>query len=166
MAERTLIVNGFSKAYAMTGWRLGWLAAPEAITGPALALHSQGVTAASSFAMAGGVAALNGSQDCIAEMVAAYADRRRIIVGGLNEIPGITCDAPDGAFYLFPTFSEAWGATSTAIADLLLERADIAAVPGIAFGAGGEGRLRFTIATALPDLERAVERLDRVARKL
>jgi aspartate aminotransferase len=165
MAERTIVVNGFSKAYAMTGWRLGWLAAPAEIATLALNLHSQGVTSASSFAMAAGVAALEGPQDCVAEMVAAYAERRRFMVDTLNAIEGVECAAPDGAFYLFPRFPKS-GLDSVALAEALLERGDIAAVPGIAFGRPGEGHLRFTIATAMSDLERAAERLARVAPNL
>lgn len=158
MADRTIVINGFSKAYAMTGWRLGWLAAPEPIAMLAMNLHSQGVTSASSFAMAAGIAALNGPQDCVAEMVAGYAARRRFMVDALNAIDGIECEAPDGAFYLFPRFPSS-GLDSIALAEALLEQGDIAAVPGIAFGAAGEGHLRFTIATSLHDLERAAERL-------
>jgi aspartate aminotransferase len=99
MAERTVVINGFSKAYAMTGWRLGWLAAPESIATLAMNLHSQGVTSASSFAMAAGVAALNGPQDCVAEMRAAYADRRRFMVTPQDRQDRYP--APDGAFSLF-----------------------------------------------------------------
>jgi aspartate aminotransferase len=165
MAERTVVINGFSKAYAMTGWRLGWLAAPESIATLAMNLHSQGVTSASSFAMAAGVAALNGPQDCIAEMRAAYADRRRFMVEALNGIDGIECQAPDGAFYLFPRFPNT-GLDSLALAEELLEAGDIAAVPGIAFGRAGEGHLRFSIATSMADLERAAERLARVGPNL
>ena len=161
MAERTVIINGFSKAYAMTGWRLGWLAAPEPVASLAMNLHSQGVTSASSFAMAAGVAALTGPQDCIGEMVAAYADRRRFMVEALNAIEGIECEAPDGAFYLFPRLPNS-GLDSVALAERLLEQGDIAAVPGIAFGEAGEGHLRFTIATSMSDLERAADRLAKV----
>jgi aspartate aminotransferase len=161
MADRTIVINGFSKAYAMTGWRLGWLAAPAEIATLALNLHGQAVTSAASFAMAAGVAALEGPQDCIAEMVAAYAERRRFMVDALASIDGVECDAPDGAFYLFPRFPNT-ALDSVGIAEALLERADIAAVPGIAFGRPGEKHLRFTIATAMSDLDKAAERLARV----
>lgn len=165
MAERTLIVNGFSKAYAMTGWRLGWLAAPAQIATPALNLHGQSVTSAASFTMAAGVAALNGPQDCIAAMVSAYAARRTFMVEALATIDGVECDAPDGAFYLFPRFPNS-PLDSVGIAEALLDRADIAAVPGIAFGRPGEKHLRFTIATAMLDLEKAAARLAKVASTL
>ena len=116
---------------------------------------------AASFAMAGGVAALTGPQDCVSEMVGAYAARRLFMVDALNGIDGIRCAAPDGAFYLFPSFT-GWTGDSVSLAEALIERADIASVPGIAFGAAGEGHLRFTIATAMSDLEKAAERLARV----
>jgi len=168
MADRTIIINGFSKAYAMTGWRLGWLAAPEPVAAVAMNLHSQGVTSAASFSMAGGVAALTRSQDCVTEMVTEYGARRSFMVGALNAVPGIRCAAPDGAFYLFPRFGAGPGdlagpRDSVATAEALLEATAIAAVPGIAFGEAGEGHLRFTIATARADLERAVDRLEEAA---
>ena len=144
MAARTITVNGFSKAFAMTGWRLGWLAAPQPIVKLA------------------GIAALNGPQDCIQEMVASYAARRRFMLDALEEIPGIACAPIEGAFYLFPTFPNT-ALNSAQVADALLEKADIACTPGIEFGAAGEGHVRFSIATAMSDLERAVERLARVA---
>jgi aspartate aminotransferase len=164
MAERTIIINGFSKAYAMTGWRLGWLAAPEAVATLAMNLHSQGVTSAASFAMAAGVAALTGPQDVVGEMVAEYGARRSFMVDALNAIPGIRCAAPDGAFYLFPRFGIGPGEQegprdSVSTAEALLEATGIAAVPGVAFGEAGEGHLRLTVATARADLERAVERI-------
>jgi aspartate aminotransferase len=171
MAERTVIVNGFSKAYAMTGWRLGWLAAPEPVAALAMNLHSQGVTSAASFVMAGGVAALTGPQGPLSDMVAEYASRRHLMVETLNAIPGIRCAAPDGAMYLFPRFAAGPGdrdgpRDSVATAEAMLEATAIAAVPGIAFGEAGEGHLRFTIATARADLERAAERLEAAAATL
>ncbi|HYN88667.1 MAG TPA: pyridoxal phosphate-dependent aminotransferase [Ardenticatenaceae bacterium] len=162
MAERTITVNGFSKAYAMTGWRLGWLAAPEPVSRLALKLQTQSVTSAASFAMAGGVAALTGLQDCVHEMVAADAERRRFMLDALNAIPGIECTPIEGAFYLFPRFPRT-RKNSLELAEALLEQANIAATPGIAFGEAGAGHLRFSIATGMRELERAVERLAKVA---
>jgi aspartate aminotransferase len=162
MAERTVIVNGFSKGYAMTGWRLGWLAAPASIASIALTLHSQAVSSAGSFVMAGGVAALSGPQDCVQEMVESYRDRSRYMVDALNSIPGVDCPMPEGAFYLFPRFT-ATSLTTVAIAEQLLERAGVATVPGVAFGMGGEGHVRLTVATSRSDLERAAARLIDVA---
>ena len=105
MAERTIIINGFSKGYAMTGWRLGWLAGPQPITKLARTLQTQSITSAASFTMAAGVAALNGPQECVHEMTAAYAARRRFVLDALEEIPGIECPPVEGAFYVFPKFT-------------------------------------------------------------
>ncbi len=163
MAERTLTINGHSKAYAMTGWRLGWAAGPADIIGLMAKLQSQTVTSAASFTMAAGVAALNGPQDAVEEMRQAYKARRDFMVPALNAIPGVECHQPAGAFYLmvrFPGLSH----DSMEIADILLEEAEIAATPGIAFGQAGEGHVRFSIATAMSELERAVERIERLMR--
>lgn len=165
MTERTITANSFSKTYAMTGWRLGWFAAPEPIAKLAMKLQTQSVTSATSFVMAGGVAALNGPQDCVKEMVDSYAERRRFMLDALANISGIECAPIEGAFYLFPRFPNS-KKNSLELADALLDQADIAATPGIAFGEAGEGHVRFTIATAMKDLKRAVERLERVAPKL
>ncbi|MEW5986555.1 MAG: pyridoxal phosphate-dependent aminotransferase [Chloroflexota bacterium] len=165
MAERTLTVNGLSKAYAMTGWRLGWLAGPTPILKLAARMHSQAVTSAASFTMTAAVAALNGPQEFVEEARRAYQARRDFMVSALNEIEGIECAAPEGAFYLFPRFPHS-RRNSLQLAEALLEMAYIAAVPGIAFGQSGEGHLRFSIATAMSDLERAVERLARIAPNL
>lgn len=161
MAERTLIVNGFSKAYAMTGWRLGWLAAPPAIAKLARTYQTQSVTSAASFTMAAGVAALNGPQDVVREMTAAYAARRRFLLDAIEEIPGLECPPVEGAFYIFPRFT-ATKKTSLEIAGVLLEEGLIATTPGIAFGEAGEGHVRFSFATHMHDLERTVERLAKI----
>ena len=109
--------------------------------------------------MAAGAAALNGSQEPVEVMRLAYKDRRDFMVDALNAITGVLCDKPAGAFYLFVRFP-GLGADSMAIADTLLEKADIAATPGIAFGQAGEGHVRFSIATAMSELERAVVRIE------
>lgn len=158
MAERAIIINGFSKAYAMTGWRLAWLAAPGPIAKLARVYQTQSITAAASFTMAAGVAALNGPQEPVQEMTAAYAARRRFMLDALEEIPGIECAPIEGAFYIFPKFT-ATDKSSLEVADILLEKALIATTPGIAFGEAGEGHVRFSIATHMHDLERTVERL-------
>ena len=162
MAERTLTTNGLSKAYAMTGWRLGWLAGPTPIMKLAAKMHSQAVTSAATFTMAAGAAALNGPQDAVEEMSDSYRQRRDFMVPALNEMEGISCLMPEGAFYLMPRFPNT-EKNSLEIAETLLDKAGIAGTPGIAFGAGGEGHVRFSIATAMSDLERAVERLAGIA---
>jgi len=165
MAERTLTINGLSKAYAMTGWRLGWLVGPTPILKLATRLNSQTVSSAATFTMHAAVAALNGPQDVVAEMCRAYQARRDFMVQALNEIEGVECRSIEGAFYLFPRFPNS-PKNSVELADALLDKAGIAGTPGIAFGQSGEGHVRFSIATAMSHLERAVERLARVAPEL
>lgn len=161
MAERTITVNGLSKAYAMTGWRLGWLVAPEPIVKLAAKLHSQTITCATTYGMDALVAALNGPQDGIAEMRDAYRIRRDYMVHALNRIDGIACPPAEGTFFIFPKFTNTT-LDSFQIADALLEQADIVSTPGSAFGAAGEGHLRLSIAAPMPELERAVARLTKV----
>lgn len=165
MGERTLTVNGLSKAYAMTGWRLGWLAGPTPIMKLAARMHSQTVTSAATFTMDAAIAALNGPQEEVEIMCQAYRERRDFMVAALNEIPGIECPYPEGTFYLLPRFPGI-ALNSVDLADAMLEEAGIAAVPGIAFGQSSEGHLRFSIATAMCELERAVERLQKVVPRL
>jgi aspartate aminotransferase len=158
MAGRTLTINGLSKGYAMTGWRLGWLVGPTAVMKLAAKMNSQTVTSAATFTMAAAVAALNGPQDAVEEMRLAYQQRRDFMVKALNEIDGITCAMPDGAFYLMPRFVNS-SKNSLQLANALLDKCGIAATPGVAFGLSGEGHLRFSYATSMDELERAVERL-------
>jgi aspartate aminotransferase len=165
MAERTIIINGFSKAYAMTGWRLGWLAAPKAVAKLARTYQTQSITSAASFAMAAGVAALNGPQDCVKEMTASYTKRRDYLFDALEEIPGIESSPIEGAFYLFARFTNT-DKGSLEIAQILLEDGLIATTPGIAFGQAGEGYVRFSFAERMSDLEKTVERLARIVPKL
>ncbi len=161
MAERTIIVNGFSKSYAMTGWRLAWLAAPLPVAKLARAYQTQTVTSAASFSMAAGAAALNGPQDCVHEMVASYTQRRNFVLDALEEIPGIRSSPIEGAFYLFAQFTQT-EKKSLEISQILLEDGLLATTPGIAFGEAGEGYVRFSFATAMEDLEKTVERLARI----
>ena len=165
MAERTLTINGLSKAYAMTGWRLGWLVGPTPILKLATRMNSQTVSSAANFTMHAAVAALNGPQDVVAEMCRAYQARRDFMVQALNEIDGVECRSIEGAFYLFPRFPNS-PKNSVELADALLDKVGIAGTPGIAFGQSGEGHVRFSIATAMTHLERAVERLAKVAHEL
>ena len=161
MAERTIVVNGFSKAYAMTGWRLGWLAAPLPIAKLARIYQTHSAQSAASFAMAAGVAALNGPQDCVREMTAAYDARRKLVLDALEEIPGIECPPVEGAFYIFPRFT-ATKKSSLEITTALIEDALVVGTPGSAFGPAGEGHVRFSIAERTADLEKMVERFARV----
>lgn len=165
MAERTIIVNGFSKAYAMTGWRLGWLAAPQPIVKLARVYQTHSAQSAGSFIMAAGVAALNGPQACIGEMVRVYDQRRRLVLDALDEIPGIECPPVEGAFYVFPKFTHT-KKSSLEITQALIDEALVVSTPGIAFGAAGEGHVRFSIAERTADLEKMVDRLAKVAPRL
>ncbi len=165
MAGRTLTINGLSKGYAMTGWRLGWLVGPTAIMKLAAKMNSQTVTSAATFTMTAAVAALTGPQDVVEEMRQAYEMRRDFMVEALNAIDGISCASPEGAFYLLPRFTKT-SMNSLQLANELLEQANIAATPGIAFGTSSEGHLRFSFATAMSELERAIERLARIAPNL
>ena len=165
MAERTLTINGLSKSYAMTGWRMGWLAGPTPILKMAARVNGQTVSAAANFTMHAAVAALTGPQDFILEMRESYRKRRDFMVSALNEIDGVACQSIEGTFYLFPSFPGS-NKNSLELADALIEKAGVAGTPGIAFGQSGEGHVRFAISTAMSELERAVERIAKVAGEL
>lgn len=161
MWERTLTLNGFSKAYAMTGWRLGFLAAPQPIVKQILKVHSHSVTCAASFSQRGAIVALNGPQDFIGEMVTAYDRRRHLVTDGLNAIPGVRCSLPEGAFYALADI-RGTGLTSTECAELLLTEGGVAVTPGNAFGAAGEGFIRLSYATSDELLQRAIAQMSKV----
>lgn len=165
MAERTLTINGLSKSHAMTGWRLGWLAGPTPIMKLATQMNSQTVSSAANFTMHAAVAALKGPKEVTRAMCAEYQQRRDFMVPALNAIPGVECLDIEGAFYLFPRFPNSTK-NSAELAEALIEKAGIASVPGGAFGQSGEGHVRFTIATAMKDLEKAVEKLAKVAHEI
>jgi aspartate/methionine/tyrosine aminotransferase len=158
MQERTVIVDGFSKTYAMSGWRLGYGIMPEALARQVelLLTHAYGCTA--EFTQWAAVEALGGSQDRVEAMVAEYRRRRDRVVAGLNAIPGITCREPQGAFYAFPNI-KGLGMPSDALAERILREADVALLPGTAFGENGEGYLRLSYATSMDNLGRALERI-------
>ena len=164
MWERTLTLNGFSKAYAMTGWRLGFLAAPRPIVDQILKIHSHSVTCATSFGQRGAIAAIDGPQEIIAQMVAAYDRRRHLVADGLNAIPGVRCALPQGAFYALPDI-RGTGLTSAECAELLIAEGGVAVTPGNAFGEAGEGFVRLSFATSDEELTRAVARMGEVLRK-
>jgi aspartate aminotransferase len=169
MPERTIILDGFSKTYAMTGWRMGYGVMPEPLAAQIskLMVNSNSCTAA--FTQMAGVEALKGPQDESYKMVAAFKERRDLIVKGLNEIPGVHCLLPKGAFYVFPNFKEPIKrgkfANTKAFADQLLQEAGVAALPGTSFGAYGEGYLRFSYANSVPNLKKAVQRIDEFVAK-
>lgn len=159
MQERTVIVDGFSKTYAMSGWRLGYGIMPEALARQVelLLTHAYGCTA--EFTQWAAVEALGGSQQWVSAMVDEYRRRRDRVVAGLNAIPGITCREPQGAFYAFPNI-KGLGLPSDALAERILREADVALLPGTAFGENGEGYLRLSYATSMDNLGRALERID------
>ena len=161
MAERTIIINGFSKAYAMTGWRLGWLAGPEPIVKLARIYQTHSAQSAASFTMAAGVAALTGPQACVKEMVAVYDERRRLVLDAFEEIPGLECPPVEGAFYVFPRFTQT-KKNSLEITQALIDAALVVGTPGSAFGPAGEGYVRFSIAERTPDLEKMLDRMAKV----
>lgn len=161
--EHTIIVHGFAKAWSMTGWRLGFLAAPEPIAKAIDAIQSHSTSNPTSFAQKGAVAALTGPQDHLKGWLAEYSRRRSYAWKTLNRIPGISCVNAQGAFYLFPNIAKL-GLKSTEFCARLLEAEKVAAVPGIAFGA--DDYLRISYATSLASIEKGLERLDRFCRSL
>lgn len=160
MRERTIVINGMSKAYAMTGWRLGYLAGPAGMVEEILKVQQHLVTCAASFTQVAGVAALEGGYDCVNAMVAEYDKRRQAITAALNGIPGVQCPLPEGAFYFFPRVDYK-GMSSFELAKYLLDVAHVAVTPGIAFGDAGEGCIRLTYAISLANLQEAVKRIEK-----
>ena len=158
MLERTIIVDGFSKTYSMTGWRLGFGIMPETLADRInlLLTHSVGCTA--HFTQYAGIEAITGSQDWVDEMVAAYQVRREILIAGLNAIPDVTCRKPLGAFYAFPNI-QSFNFPSDELANLILENANVALLPGTAFGKYGEGYLRIVYANSMENINKALVRM-------
>jgi aspartate aminotransferase len=161
--ERTIIVHGFAKAWSMTGWRLGFLAAPEPIAKAIDAVQSHSTSNPTSFSQKGAVAALNGPQDHLKAWLAEFDRRRTFAWKKLNSIPGLSCVNSKGAFYLFPNISRL-GLKSTEFCARLLDAEKVAAVPGVAFGA--DDYLRISYATSMTNIEKGLDRLDRFARSL
>ena len=161
--DHTIIVHGFAKAWSMTGWRLGWCAAPEPIAKAIDAIQSHSTSNPTSFAQKGGVAALTGPQDHLPKWLAEFSKRREFAHKKLNSIPGITCVNAKGAFYLFPNISKV-GLNSTDFCAKLLEQQKVAAVPGIAFGA--DDYLRISYATSMANIEKGLDRMDKFVRSL
>jgi aspartate aminotransferase len=172
MKERTVVVNGASKAYAMTGWRIGYAAGPKDIMDAAGRMQSQSTSNATSIAQYATIAALEGDQGCVEKMRVEYAKRRDYIVGRLRAIPGVTCGEPQGAFYVFPRVSALYGKSaggkkiqgSVALAETLLEQAQIATVPGSGFGA--DGFIRFSYATSMEKIQGGLDRFEKFVKSL
>jgi aminotransferase len=163
-AERTILLNGFSKAYAMTGWRIAYACAPPAISENMLKIHQYTMLCAPHMVQLAALEAIQHADHDVEEMVADYDHRRRLFVKGLNAI-GLTCPEPQGAFYAFPSIKST-GMTSEEFAGKLLREEHIAVVPGNAFGASGEGYVRCCYATALSQLEEALERMGRFMQRV
>ena len=163
--ERTIILDGFSKTYAMTGWRLGYGVMPEALAEQVtrLQVNSNSCTAAAT--QHAGLAALSGPQDAVDRMLEEFRARRDLIVAGLNDLPGVECISPQGAFYAFPNVSGT-GRQADELADLLLEEAGVACLSGTAFGRHGEGHLRFSYANSRENISSALDRMQEVLQGL
>ena len=155
--DLTITVNGFSKAYAMTGWRLGYVAAPEPIAAAIDSIQSHSTSNPTSFAQKGAVAALQGDQSFVGEMVQAFAERRAYMHDRLTKIPGITCVKPMGAFYMLPNIAS-FGLGSTNFCDKLLEQQKVACVPGIAFGS--DAHMRLSYASSMENITKGLDRIE------
>ncbi len=167
--SRTLLVDGFSKTYAMTGYRLGYLVVPRPWVEPLVTMAVNGHTCVPPFVQRAGIAALTGPQDMVTAQIAAYRERRDVLVRGLNALPGVKCPLPGGAFYVFPDFSALLterGITSRTFAKRLLEEHGVAVIDGAAFGHRGEGCVRISFASARADLDAAVTRIGEAVAEL
>jgi aspartate aminotransferase len=172
LKARTLIVNGVSKAYSMTGWRIGYVAGPSDVIGAIDKIQSHSTSNPTSIAQKASVTALTGPQDFIGRMVTEFDRRRKYIVDRLRALPGVKTALPKGAFYVFPNFSEYYGRKSGGkvisgsldLADYLLEKGQIAVVPGVAFGE--DGCIRFSYATSMALIEKGLDRLEKALKEL
>ena len=164
MRERTIILDGFSKSYAMTGWRIGYGVMPLELVEPISRLVTNSVSCTAGFTQVAALEALNGSREDVYSMVAEFKKRRSIIVDGLNSIKGIRCPLPKGAFYAFPNVEET-GMSSRRFADDLLTEAGVACLPGESFGQYGDGFARFSFANSTENIEKALDRIENFVRK-
>ena len=166
MAERTLTFNGLSKTYAMTGWRVGYVAGPKAVLRDMQKIHSHLVTCAAAFAQKASAVALNGPQDDLRGYIRLLTERRTQLINGLNSIPGVRCQPPDGGIFCFPDIS-GLGLSDQECSAFFLENAKVSTLPGSAFGPGGEGHLRINFARRnAGDIDTAMERLRAARAKL
>lgn len=164
MQERTILLDGFSKTYAMTGWRMGYGVMRPDLAAQMTRLMTNSNSCTASFTQVAGVEALRGDQSSVDHMRDQFQHRRDVFVAGLNKIKGFSCRMPKGAFYVFPNIQQT-GWQSKPLADALLEQAGVAALSGTAFGAFGEGYLRFSVANSLENLNEALNRLDQWTKK-
>jgi aspartate/methionine/tyrosine aminotransferase len=165
MKDRTITVNSFSKTYAMTGWRVGYVVANEKITTGIRRVHSYAVSCVSPILQKAALAALTKSQDCVHQMVKEYRERRDIFVEALNDIDGFSCEKPKGTFYVFPSIEDL-GVPSAEFAERMLKEAKVAGIPGSAFGQSGEGHLRMSVAVSRDPLLEAARRIERFVKSL
>ncbi|MEQ8967150.1 MAG: pyridoxal phosphate-dependent aminotransferase [Azospirillaceae bacterium] len=163
LADRVILLDGWSKTYAMTGWRLGYSVWPDALVEGATRLAVNSHSCVNAAAQWAGIAALEGPQNAVDEMNAAFAERRQTIVAALNQVPGFRCVEPGGAFYAFPNI-EGTGMDAKTLQTRLLEEAGVAVIAGTSFGAYGEGYLRFSYAASTEAIERAIERVKALLR--
>jgi aspartate/methionine/tyrosine aminotransferase len=159
MKERTILLDGFSKTYAMTGWRMGYGVMRVDLATHISRLMTNSSSCTASFSQVAGIEALRGSQSSVDQMLNEFKKRRDVMVAGLNKIKGFSCQLPHGAFYVFPNITET-GWPSKKLADALLEDAGVAALSGTAFGEFGEGYLRFSVANSIENIEKALDRID------
>jgi aspartate aminotransferase len=162
MEERTLIIDGFSKSFAMTGWRLGYAVAPERVVPALQMLAVNSYTCVAEFSQYAAIEALRDTHGATPRMVEEFARRRRQFVRELNQIPGFRCLAPEGAFYAWVNIEET-GESAEQICRLMLEEAGVAAIPGAAFGPNGRNFVRFSFASSTATLHEAVERILKIA---
>ncbi|HSI41676.1 MAG TPA: pyridoxal phosphate-dependent aminotransferase [Xanthobacteraceae bacterium] len=159
LRDRLILLNGWSKTYAMTGWRLGWALWPPGLFEAARKLAVNAWSCVNAPAQYGALAALTGPQDCVGEMVAEFDRRRHLVVEGLNRLPGVSCLAPKGAFYAFPNVARTGWSSAKALAAALLEQAGVATIGGPDFGVHGEGYIRLSYANSPANIARALERM-------
>jgi aspartate/methionine/tyrosine aminotransferase len=157
--ERTILLDGFSKTYAMTGWRMGYGVMRPDLAVPIARLMTNSTSCTASFTQVAGIAALRGDQSSVDKMCAEFKRRRDAFVAGLNKVKGFSCRMPKGAFYVFPNITKT-GWPSKKLADALLEEAGVACLSGTAFGEYGEGYLRFSVANSLENLNTALQRIE------
>lgn len=165
MAERAIICDGFSKTYSMTGWRLGYGIMPVSLAKRVDLLLNHAVGCTASFTQAAGVEALQGPQDQVVEVMDEYKRRRDYLIGALNQIPGLSCRTPQGAFYAFPNI-KSFGKPVDWLAEYILDEAGVAVLPGTSFGEYGEGYLRLCFANSMENLEKAIQRISSALEKI